>query len=799
MANDNIPITCPGCARTVEGQRNFCPYCGHTLHAAIPSTPEPLPDRPKIEQEAILTAPAPTGSKSKAPRSVKQQKKERRFRLFYPRALFGLFSLISLPLIVLMGWLLIRSRGVSPSSPPIACEAIDPAQFVASRFASGLAGEIEEDTLFSSGGEYLVQGTLVVPKNRRLLIQPGVRLIFEEGAGIEVQGSFYACGDSGQPITFSAEAGEPGSWQGIQFKTSSDDSVIAHALIQFAGDRVLYLEDSAPTLQDVKISSSSAFPISSDGSRMPIILENVEFDKNAFDGIEVRGGQIADRQQIAWPKTGFVYVVSGVVEVLANTALTIESETIVKFWHSGRGDAPGLLVRGLLKAEDVAFTSVYDSDDDVGGSTYVEARDPSPGDWAGIAFRESSGKSYLRQATIRYAGNGQGAIAMVASSPELVDVTIANGSWYPLSTDADSFPTFSNLSLRDNEPGDALEIRGDSAITGRQERTWGILGEADSQIVRVIHGNVIIEPEALLTIEPGVIIKFEPDGRLIVQGTLQATGGSGENDRIVFTSLRDDDYGGKTDKNTSPQDDRSWDGILFDKADDTSVLQNALVRYGSIAFNEASPRVIDTSIWNSDSAALWATPNSAPVLQGIDLQDNATNGLAIAGGEMNTDQVWGVLGEEDDQLIRILAGNIEIVRAATLQIEPGVIIKADSDGKLTVIGGLEVLGTNSNPVIFTSINDDSSGGDTNQKLQEARAGDWPGIDARADAVLVFGVATIRYAQTGLALHDGIAPDISGRLLVANGQRALWCNDRAEMPDTFIAEQNEDDYRRCPNE
>ncbi len=793
---------CPKCEREFEGQRNFCPFCGYDLREKAALTPPPLAEPQPVHIPLASATSLPT-AKPKPAKTAKQKKGNGRFHLFYPRALFGLSSLVGIPLLLVMAWMLVRSLALSSNGSVIskttACESIDPTQFVATRFASGLSGEIDEDTLFGGGGEYLIQGTLIVPENRRLLIQPGARLLFEEGAGIEVKGTFYACGDTKEPITFTSEVGEPGSWQGIQFKNASDDSVIAHALIQFAGDRVIYLEDSAPFLQDVKISNSSAFPISSDGSRMPVILNDVILDKNAFDGIEVRGGQIVERQQITWPNNGLVYIVSGVVEVQANTTLTIEPETILKFWQPPSGDAPGLRVRGLLKAEDVTFTSVYDSGDDVGGPTYVEARDPAPGDWAGIVFQESSGKSYLQNSRILYAGQGQGAIAMAASSPELIDVTIADSAWYPLSADADSFPIFTNLTLRDNDPGDALEIRGDSAVTGRQERTWGMLKNGNSQIVRVIRGNVIVKPEAMLTIEPGVVIKFEPKGKLVVQGTLHAIGGEKDNERIVFTSLRDDEYGGVTDKNTGPQDDRSWDGILFDQTDDTSVLQKAIVRYGSVAFNDASPRVVDNLIWESASAAFWSTPNSAPTLTGNELRDNEMNGMAITQGELNRDQTWAMIGDGDGQLVRILAGNVVVGPSVALQIESGVVIKANADGKLTVNGGLIVQGNGNEPVIFTSIHDDSFGGDTNQKLQESRPGDWVGIEAGAEAALTFDEAAIRYAQTGLSLRGDVIPEVNGRLLVTDSQRALWCNERSEMPDTFIAEQNEDNYHQCPNE
>lgn len=713
----------------------------------------------------------------------------------------GWLGLVDLPIIlVLAAYIYFTSVGSPVSNPPpaLACDNLDAAEFTPTRFESGLSGELDEDTLFRANTEYLIQGTLTVPQNRRLLIQPGARLEFEDEAAIEVKGAFYACGSEKEPITFTAEAGQPGSWQGLRFINANEDSAISHALIQFAGDQAVFLENSAPALVDVKIANGNGFPISSDGNELPQVMGDVVFDKNPFDGIEIRGGQMADKQNVTWPDHGFIYVVTGPLEIGANTTLLIEKGVTVKFWQPPRGSAPGLRVRGLLKAESVQFTSVYDSGDNVGGVTYVEARDPAASDWAGISFLESSGKSFLRDVLIQYAGNGQGAIAMEASSLELTNVTIADSAWYPLSADANSFPTFSHLTLTGNDPGNALEIRGGTAVSGRVEQSWGILGNGP-QIIRVIRGNVTVGPESTLTIEPGVIIKFEPKSKLIIQGTLHAVGGSKDDERIVFTSLRDDEYGGRTDKNTGPQDPRGWDGIVFDKADDSSILQNAVIRYGTIAFNDASPRLLNNLIMDGETAALAATPNSSPTLQGNQLQNNAINGMAISGGRMEKDQVWARLGEGDEQVVRVLAGAVTVMENMTLRIESGVIVKANQDGKLVVNGGLQLLGDGGQPIIFTSLHDDSAGGDTNQKLQEATAGDWPGLEIAATADISIGNGVIQYANTGLVLRGGVAPTVTGLVQIQDGKSALWCDGRAELPATLTAQNNEDNYSQCPTQ
>jgi hypothetical protein len=61
----------------------------------------------------------------------------------------------------------------------------------------------------------------------------------------------------------------------------------------------------------------------------------------------------------------------------------------------------------------------------------------------------------------------------------------------------------------------------------------------------VLDGNVTVAAGATLTIEPGVIVKFNGSLRkLIVNGTLSAVGT--QTSLITFTSYQDDSAGGDT-------------------------------------------------------------------------------------------------------------------------------------------------------------------------------------------------------------------------------------------------------------
>ncbi|MBI4262652.1 lamin tail domain-containing protein, partial [Candidatus Uhrbacteria bacterium] len=82
---------------------------------------------------------------------------------------------------------------------------------------------------------------------------------------------------------------------------------------------------------------------------------------------------------------------------------------------------------------------------------------------------------------------------------------------------------------------------------------------------------------------------------------------------------------------------------------------------------------------------------------------------------------------------------------ATLTIEQGTIIKLMNGATLLVRGKLDAKGTEDTPVIFTSFQDDSYGGDTNQDgaASEPHPGDWDMIKIISDGSS-FDHAVIRY-------------------------------------------------------
>ena len=104
--------------------------------------------------------------------------------------------------------------------------------------------------------------------------------------------------------------------------------------------------------------------------------------------------------------------------------------------------------------------------------------------------------------------------------------------------------------------------------------------------------------------------------------------------------------------------------------------------------------------------------------------------------------------------VYVLSGSITIAEGATLTIEPGTVIKGGNhSSRLIVNGALVAKGTKRAPIIFTSLRDDTCGGDTNTDGNNSSpaAGDWDGIfffDTSNDSTCVLDHCLIRYAGYG---------------------------------------------------
>lgn len=89
----------------------------------------------------------------------------------------------------------------------------------------------------ATDADYLIRGDILVRDDAHLTLEPGVRLIFAEGAGISVyRARITARGSADNPILFTAQTPQPGFWKGIHLvDTSSVENVFEHVTIEYGG------------------------------------------------------------------------------------------------------------------------------------------------------------------------------------------------------------------------------------------------------------------------------------------------------------------------------------------------------------------------------------------------------------------------------------------------------------------------------------------------------------------------------------------------------------------------------------
>ena len=97
------------------------------------------------------------------------------------------------------------------------------------------------------------------------------------------------------------------------------------------------------------------------------------------------------------------------------------------------------------------------------------------------------------------------------------------------------------------------------------------------------------------------------------------------------------------------------------------------------------------------------------------------------------------LNRNDDRIVLIgfpivIIENVTVNDNVTLIIPAGVVVKFSSSRQLTVNGTLEAIGSSDDWIVFTSVKDDSYGGDTNADDNSTRPspGDWRGRDEDRD-------------------------------------------------------------------
>ena len=523
-----------------------------------------------------------------------------------------------------------------------------------------------------------------------------------------------------------------------------------------------------------------------------------------------------------WTEADSPYVLNASVYVYNGAKLTIEPGVIVKFngnyklsigrYLNGAGDldAVGTVDKPII------FTSF--KDDEAGGDLNGDGgnSDPAKGDWDHIYFYDVNNDNVNRMehCIIRYASEG---IEFAESSVPISRCNVTDNTYGIYGKNLASSPTISNCNITNNTYGVYLEYTSGSftlndnlirdngygivasmapAVSGNTIVNNSVWNAGESRFIPydvclkgsikgdntwhsslspyIVIGDIGVEAPHKLTIEAGTTLKFDnSQWDIYVAGKLTAIGEPGN--MINFTSNRVNPAKG------------DWNNIRLDPSDpvydDHNKLQYCRFEYGDEALylTDSSPNLMDHNEFENNTYGIRMEGDSDPVtfsynnftrntypldcsahvpsLATSHLTGNSYDNITIA-GNIQVDCTW-----PEAESPYLLRDNTYIQSGKKLTIEPGVVVKAFAGKMLSVGrynaggGDLWAVGTADKGIVFTSVKDDSVGGDSNRDggLTTPAKSDWEQLyfyDLHNSNNNKLEYCTVRYSKEGLQFNEG---------------------------------------------
>lgn len=544
-----------------------------------------------------------------------------------------------------------------------------------------VGGPITTNTTWTAtNSPYILTETVAIMAGVTLTVEPGVTVMgfistYLHFAG---QGHLYAVGTPDNPITFTAENGVPGGWEGISgwgsatFKYVTIDKSNINLLLWGTQDGNVQIEDSV-------LSNGAKYAIETDINTLHRLqMSNVLFVNNAKNRVLIQENNsdlIGNTTLTLQPGLEGYEFRGFSATVLEGITLTVEPGVTLLFLNNWLG------INGYLEAIGTPDSPI----------TFTKAPEATDG-WHGIGV---TGHLMLKNVIID--GADRGIYVWGHSSVgnlQIEDSIISNSVEYPIDLSADVLHhlQMSNVSFVNNVKNRILVKvyyfpLGNTTLTSQP----GLEGYE----IQPVDQSFEIPVGIMLTIEPGVTLLF-PEELLYVYGHLEAVGTA--DSPITFTGVPEGPstgaWGGigvigSANFNYVTIDKASWSFGVWEAKGGNVQIENSTISNSSdypmtievpalhrvnmlnVSFvNNITNRVL-IEAWNEDSLTNNVTLFPQPGLEGYEFKTNTTE--------------------------------IAIPEGITLTIKPGAtLLFSDEWTILEIRGHLEAVGTQENPITFTS-------------------------------------------------------------------------------------------------
>ncbi|MBF0432674.1 MAG: right-handed parallel beta-helix repeat-containing protein [Fibrobacteria bacterium] len=427
-------------------------------------------------------------------------------------------------------------------------------------------------------------------------------------------------------------------------------------------------------------------------------------------GEETLGGELTG--EIRLVPDYYPYRTISDVIVKKGARLIIDAGVEIKLHKNHSFIIEGVLQVKGTKQKPVTFTSYLD---EKGDWSLRRSRKPSAGNWQAIRFN-SRELSELENCEIKYAQYG--IYSTEDSRPLLRNVTFTSCT-FPIRVEGSSLPLISSIKCFNSGTSGII-------LSGHTSRNMTLLPFSITGLPYLISekdfsvrgGDTLVVPGGTIFKAMGENADFEIIDKAYVdfQGTSQTP--------IVFTSIHDNSIGGTTGNGTPGPGD--WGCIYIYNG--RAYLEHCVIKFSQfgISSHQNSSPEINNCIISNNNYPLRINGSSFPVFGKNRFSSNVHDGIFLGGHTEYSDTMPSY--EETGLPYFISEKDYSVSEGDTLYVQAGTIFKGvseDADFEIAKGGAVHFAGTKKKPVVFTSINDNETGGITGNGLPTSN--DWGSI------------------------------------------------------------------------